>query len=314
MGYWINARTLLVVTTESGNPAWPDTWQGRAEMLDRSTGIRTLASGLTRMLNRFHASPDGCKPSPDGKWLLWSVATAPDHYPETIVSNIDGSRHYPWESGKFDGKYWLNDHVWLVTDHKTFYSVPRIHLYDTNDPLKPRETRVDAPLAGSLITQQSVEKELFDEVDNGTNNFVPFKLGKYRAADYYLNYSDYSTRKNAHPIQTYAIPMPEGADVDDVEVSPDNQWVLYAVAYERIPPLLKLLHRFLPSIAMKPILVKSLWISRTDGDDMHEIGYIEFKDRESLDNNRNWYQLHWLSDSKHIGFIHERSVYTIAVD
>jgi hypothetical protein len=304
-GIGFNGHTLVLVTTVKDS-TFPDPtdWVGRVDILDTSTGKRVPAPGLTRMLNSLHEIPVECDPSPDGKWLLWTVTGGMDRYPIFYVSTLDGSRHYHWEAGKFDTTSWLNDPIWLVRDHQSSEEQPMIHLYDVNVPQRPRKMRANAADTRSLITDLAAWKSAFDIDDTNQQAANEVTIAEYDAAESYLV-------DNPIPKHNSPVPIPATASVQDVKVSPDHSHLLLTLSDVQTKPLQQLLHRFIPAMPLAATMVKSLWTSRTDGTDMHEMGYLEFKDEVEFDNYQ-WRQLQWPSDSKHIAFRYGKSIYMVS--
>ena len=117
--YWLEAHTLLLVTSDSDKDDLlePAKWTGKVERLDTQTNLRVRDPALTHLLNNLHIEPMGCEAVPGGKWLLWTVTETMDHYPNPLVSTLDGQRYYIWPANKFDHQYWLNSYQWIDQEH-----------------------------------------------------------------------------------------------------------------------------------------------------------------------------------------------------
>ena len=186
-GHWLDAHTLLLVT---GDPhsgyRMPSDWTGKVQRLDTRTGQRTTDVGLTSMLNSLHAEPMRCEPSPNGQFLLWVVAVTPDHYPNWILSSLDGKRHYNWEAGKFEEKLWINAYQWshwnpreeeenplassgIETAQGTEGPLPTVYVRDVRHPEKEQKLTANSPQAHALFASLSPDgKEYVLEAQEGS--------------------------------------------------------------------------------------------------------------------------------------------------
>ena len=113
------------------------------------------------------------------------------------------------------------------------------------------------------------------------------------------------------PIQTRILKLPEGVKLIRGEASPQQQSVFYCVNRSRMPPILDWIHRAFPRFEIKPVLTEELWVSRSDGRGMHEIGHVRIPSdpgRTTLGDIR------WLPDGRKISFVYRNLLYVARVE
>ncbi len=102
-----------------------------------------------------------------------------------------------------------------------------------------------------------------------------------------------------------------------IKESPHDRYVFYDLQVEAISPLYKALHRLLPSWKAPSAPRESLWVSRNDATDMHELGSVEIESGRSDIEVRHPDALEaidWLPDEKHLSFVYKNMLYTVPIE
>jgi hypothetical protein len=115
------------------------------------------------------------------------------------------------------------------------------------------------------------------------------------------------------PAQTtshrYSVKLPPNAELQEVEFAPQGDRAAWLIRQQSVPPWSAFLHRLISSYPAKPIVVGSIWISRIDGTEMHELGH-----QRGTDGGQAADDLHWLPDGKHLSYLYKGLVYTVPVE
>jgi hypothetical protein len=102
---------------------------------------------------------------------------------------------------------------------------------------------------------------------------------------------------------------PAGLETEATALSPSGDRLAWACTQSYVSPFNLLLHRFLPQVSIVPQQRFSLWISRVDGSQLHELGYVAAHDNQVVIS-----QLLWLPSGKKLGFTYNDTFYTIPAD
>jgi hypothetical protein len=98
----------------------------------------------------------------------------------------------------------------------------------------------------------------------------------------------------------------------EIELSPRGDRIAYLIWHTE-PDMLPILHYILPRKDQLRTSKSSLWVSRRDGSELHEIGACPMHEQDGR-GERYPKLLHWLPDGKHVSFVYHDSLYTVPID
>ncbi|MCW3098309.1 MAG: hypothetical protein JWL77_3927 [Chthonomonadaceae bacterium] len=316
-------------------------WKGSADLLNIDTGIRTRLSGLTELLQKDTIypilEPSEFQLSPDGAWILWKLSPDPHSFiilPERLnrtkvqrkrlpqspprsdyragvngviaTAHLDGTHYRKWNIGHRDEEFFLDarHQVQMMAEE------PLLVVHDLQNPNKDREYPKQEQ-AKTVLAQCAAQHPIFVTARVGPDGLGQFwieTIDTYRTQDRLelLRASPWDFGAPP-PMQKRRIQMPLGTAMASGDVSPHQQYISYSITVSRVSPVRKWLHRLLPKFDSKPITTEELWISRADGQDMHEIGYVpsEADDIYRLTGTK------WLPDDKHLSFYYNNRLYIV---
>ncbi len=221
----------------------------------------------------------GILPSPDGKWLLRKSREAEF----TMAIETASRRSVQWKSVpriQIDHAWFPDSNHWLefvpAADGKQFQ--PIVHSIGTPD----RQTAV---IPGLLTLIGISSSSRFVTV---TINVNP-ELWEY-------DLEGKKTVPEKHPLA-----FPSACALYEVEGSPDGRHIAYLVQESRDSLITRLLDRVRPrqNDSTKTI---ALWVSRTDGSDLHRVGYERVTEAAGL---------HWSPDCKKLGIFLDDNFYVV---
>jgi len=172
--------------------------------------------------------------------------------------------------------------------------------------------------AGTVLAQFAIQQPVFYQVHTadkrGSDSFA--EIDKYRTEDRLEWISTYpnSERYVREPVQTIAQKLPDRATWVWGEVSPQEQAIWYHLQHSATPPFLDWLHRVFPKFDAKPTLTESLWVSRTDGRGMYEIGHVPTLLDENGELEECIKAIQWLPDGKQISFVYHGKLYITSAE
>ncbi|MCW3096087.1 MAG: hypothetical protein JWL77_1705 [Chthonomonadaceae bacterium] len=314
---WISADQLVVVSTtqrggenfENGDPI---NWHGSADLLNVTTRKRERLTAFTDLLNRTTTFPlvdvSDFEASPDGNWLLWQTYKHRDDLSAPRAAKLDGSHFRAWESNRYEETFFADSH------HLCQLTSEGAILRDLWNPeqdsgyLRPDQTP-------SLLAPFATQRPLFANIPYSQRlaSTGTVEIDRYRTEDRALLHFSWTDPKNKvpWPEQVVKLKLPAYAKLLVETVSPQQQSIVYHLNVSYTPPLLSWLHRMLPKFAVKTTETEELWVSRTDGQGMHKIGYLPFRPGDA-----NAYtvleHLRWLPDGEQISFIHRGKLYVMS--
>jgi len=113
--------------------------------------------------------------------------------------------------------------------------------------------------------------------------------------------------------------LPVKAECWDAQFSPQGDRIVWPLVQEKDTPtpFLTSLRRYLPVFFPKYKPKFSLWVSRINGSQMHQIGYVPLKPNKEyggviLDNVPE--RIYWLPDGKRLSFWLQDTLYTVPAD
>ena len=317
---WRSDHQLLLLTTQGDIAPVPHedylvqtVWHGSADLFDISTRARTHLPGLTNLLNRDSTFPVLTRDSlmsPDGRWCLWRVFETSD-FSSPRMAYLDGTHYHKWPGSPSQDDLFLDaDHFLQMRD-----SNPRMIVRELRDPVQAHRYR-DGKQAEELFVRYAVQHPVYLAVPQ-PNGVIPgdrAEIDTYRSQDrlpFLLSKSN-PRRKAPKPIETRFVPLPESATFYRGQISPQQQSVLYDFRMLSTHPFLAWLHKAIPGIRVKPRVTEELWVSRADGQGMHEIGHISMQTEQNNDLREKLMHVDWLPNGKQISFVYRGMLYVVS--
>ena len=275
---WRSEHQLLLLNSIHGGPLsepirnYKKDWKGFADLLDINTGVRTRLYGLTNLLNEKGeiptVRPDSFS-SPDGTWFLWRSGVYTDIDPFPRMAHLDGTDYRAWSHGSFQRYFYLDArHFVQMTDE-----MPIMTIRDLQNPTKDRVCSTPDQQK-AVLAQHALQQPIIVTIGGFYGGQLTIET--YRTEDSLPMIPDLGNSNHTYPkpLQTYPVKRPEGATIQDYEVSLSQKVIVYHFQVARTHPLLSWLHRFVTKFHFKPTLSEDLWVSRADGGGMCEVGYV----------------------------------------
>ncbi len=298
--------------------AYRDTEKGAiAFRTDIRTGLETTLAGFNQPAERRRLDVDnGCKLSPNGKWLLWHSPDSPNEPVSWFAANEDcttverpvsgtpseenpgpdigGQSAWAWMPGSDS---WLS----LIKGAGGLHAL----LYPLNPHLPVRTIKVTLPKEDVSIwgddpplllgfTQEGLalaaawEQEYTDATEV---HLLSFRLPSGEAG------------------RKITVRLPKPAFIQQIALSPSGDRLAWLLWHDQTPGRFqRFLHRWFSSVKLDSKQIIELWISRTDGSNMHEIGQQELP----ID-SFNFLSLHWTPNGKALSFYYKDALYAIPV-
>jgi hypothetical protein len=315
---WRSERQLLVLNSIHGGPLSENVrndkkdWKGFADLLDIDTGVRNRLSGLTNLLNEKGeiptVRPDSFS-SPDGTWFLWRSGVYKDIDPFPRMAHLDGTDYRAWSHGSRESDFYLDaQHFVQMTDE-----VPVMSIRDLQNPAKDRVCSTPDQ-QNAALAQHAMRQPVIITMD-GFYSAQP-TIETYRTEDSLQMIPDLGNRNHKYPkpLQTHPVNRPEGAIIQDYEVSLSQKAIVYHFQVARIHPLRSWLHRFVTKFHVKPTLTEDIWVSRADGSGMCEVGHVPVKLDEDGNPDNLLDEIHWSPDDKHVSFVYHGMLYVVLAE
>jgi hypothetical protein len=122
-----------------------------------------------------------------------------------------------------------------------------------------------------------------------------------------------SPSRAAMSIREHTIDLPCAAKGVLPYFSPSGDRIAWVFDYTRTAPWRTWLRRFLP-FAPDSRQEESLWISRADGTQMREIGYVKITRTSDDEDDDEIGAVQWTPDGTQLGFLYKRVFYTVPAD
>jgi len=322
---WLSVHHLLLVTTKhealsgkdrNGHPVYKD-WQGSVDVFDTITHTSKHMAALTNLIEQTttfpHSDPNLFETSPDGSWLQWQTSVGGHGRPSTRVAHLDGSYYRGWNASRVEEEFFMDArHLVQMAGEE-----PVMTICDLLDPSQDKQYK-KPDQAKAILAQYAIQQPVFVTFpDSAFNqNLSSAEIDAYRTEDriaLLLALHD-DKQQPSKPIQALKVKLPEGARLRWITVSPQQKSILYHLRISRTPPLLTWLHRILPKIDMQSIENEGLWISRSDGRGMHEIGHLPVPLDANDFNDDLLDYFRWLPDGRQISFVYHSILYVVPAE
>jgi len=262
--------------------------------------------------------------SPDGRWLAWPALR------ELVVSSTDGKTCYTFPGNALDEFHFTNDNLHLieiVTESTPNYhdnSSAKFVIFQPRycvthaiiNTLNTPQTSQNLPVSRSSPLRRDQFNDLgFPDLWTivttktvSANNvlfgyYLRDRMSKAAVQDIY----HMDLTKQGASISQSSIRFPEGLEICEMRFSNRGDRIAWLLSEHYSPPFLTLIHRFFPTYSVRTQTRLSLRISKLDGTDMHEIGYIE-GDVDSM------HDLTWLPSDRDVSFVYQDSLWTAPVN
>jgi len=247
------------------------------------------------MVSDFEASPDGV-------WVQWHAFEHHSDRDLLHASQLDGTHHREWDHDVPAESFFVDAH------HLFQETPPKAILGNLLDSKQDREYHKPEQAMG-FLTPYIRQKPIFIEVDHPSEDVpgMEIPLKTYRTEDQLRSFFLFdSPREALKPIETHRFKLPEGAELYRGEASPSQKSILYYIHASRTPPFLTWLHHIFPHFRTEPTPTEELWVSRSDGQGVREIGHV----RVLADPGHTFLgDIRWLPDGRQISFVYRGMLY-----
>jgi hypothetical protein len=336
--YWLPDQALLLLRYfPLGNGS--NTYS--ASRYDLASHQETPLPGLTAALSKAAYFPDMIQVSPDGKWLRWtdfpSAPVGEDAFVQkVIVASLDGQHREEWHLKDANNYFWLSDSRHWIAVHSIGESQKnRARIYSLDDPRRVQSLKIDPTMP-----------DLYDRWMSVSNDTMLLDTGSWTvqsASDEII-----ALQIDLHSIQSRSrtkVALPPNAEIIDILYSPQGDRIAWVLNLHSTPVFAAFLRRLLPSFSAPPQTALSLWVSRADGSEMHEIGHLQrqieidvpkipvattgpapstnpvgkipqvfLSDSENPKTDTTAEGWQWMPDGKRISFIQKSTLYSVSVE
>jgi hypothetical protein len=273
-------------------------------------------SGKTRSVALGHLPIDGhvyILPSPDGRWALrCDSQRKPDN--QAIAVEVQTGRHRSWpERGDsyHYGQVWLSDsRRWL--EYSTIV-LGYLTIHDVDGSSKsvriPSSTSIPSWPLKDLVTSSDHLLIVDEHLDDTNSQTTP----PWTGVDVY----EYRLLPTMAHLGTIHVTSPPGVKTLAARISPDGDHIIWTCSQSYVSPLAVLVHRWIKRVPAEPQQCFGLWVSRINGNHLHEIGHIRLSpqdDEPRYENPESIFQIHWLPDGKRFSFVYKDTLYTTSLD
>lgn len=245
-----------------------------------------------------------------GIWLHW--INFRDGQPISAAAHMDGTHYREWPTNAFRSGFFLNDRYWIEQDKRD--KPPMFYIIGLDDKSRDRQYLSSDPQVKILLDHGDSLRPppLFaDESDRGGSVEISTYRREDRDAVYQARKGSLSERPQ--PVQKRSIKLPSGMRFISARVSPQNDLLWYHLNRDYVNPWLTFLHFIRPTVSETYIPMESLWVSKADGSDFHEIGSVVVPpDKSQYEGVRHAiYDIKWLPGGKQISFAFQQRLYVV---
>jgi|SRR5579871_621249 len=307
--YWLSTNRLLIFTADQGTPG------EHVDLFDIPSHTRTHLNGLTHLLRRPNTSLLGARSnwelSPRGTWLhvAQESVTSESGY-ESLIVKCDGSqyRHIRDPDNLVVG-FWLDDQHYVEGYSEESQQVAVLNVSDVEHPANDRHYSAFDAMGSKILSEH------YDAHPTRIEMPLDYRYGdplSFEIEEYCAQGRDAS---NVQPLHIYKIALPKDVDrLMDALASPQQTTIIYNLQIARTSDLLTWLHRVVPSVSVKPVITEELWISKSDGQGMREIGHVPGKVDANGDPEDQLNEVQWLPDGKQVSFIYRDMLYVVPAE
>jgi hypothetical protein len=300
----IIGSTPLDNRDDSYFPAVLDTVTGkRAPILSAAAGRANLGGRATDF-----------SVSPDGKWFLWRT-TKVGRAPSWNVCEVEGRRYAeskPVESELPQLRFWTG--AWMPDSRRWVELAgdtkkPFLVIKGVNSGEKDQFIPVHWIPSGPMRTVDLLPNVL--GVTRGGHVIATAALPSSATS---VELFDFAPVANGSAKKISIMLPPEVLSVDEIILSPGGDriaWRLQCIRASRFGAWLqKLFHVKNPGFRN----TVELWISKSDGSGMQEIGHTEAVPNAQYLDSRHPHSIRWTPDSKKLSYLYMNRLYTVPVE
>jgi hypothetical protein len=276
----------------------------------------------------FHESEGSAKAtlvvSPNGRWAAWenfdySRGMGGGAFCGHLFASLDGKHCADWNLDRHARRVgiWLNDSTHWATQVANLkdLTLDRIVVGTVNTP----EQMQTYNLPKSCSLRNGDLTLLYgDCIGESSLRFLAWKPQTTSIAS--LSLVEAKLGQGAYEDRKWAIDSGDRGQIMNVVVSPEGQRIAWVVWTERQPPIYNILRRILRIDALRPKSVATIWVSKLDGTDRHEIGWIDVGPVLPTPNvipsqqpDRLPQQLAWTPDGKDLSYIVDDNLWMVSV-
>ncbi|HLK60450.1 MAG TPA: hypothetical protein VKU00_28065 [Chthonomonadaceae bacterium] len=338
---WLSNSNLLLACSRMGS----DRPQQGLFYQDLETGLQTREPTLEAILFKVEyrrLMPPQYSPqiSPDGAWLLSGIL--PERFFNKpgasgyCLCRTDGTlvRRQEIHDGFLvtrwlaDGRHWIELYGRRIAPagpprarinwNYAPEQIQEIRVYDVDTPGQWRSIPI---AASSSLSQPSISYTLFALTEN---HFLTWERTSTRTNDQVILRE--RDANSTVPLRQYTLTAPGGHRVTQILFSPHGDRILWKLSERRQASIIsqmiqQVTHKF--NAGTERV---SLWVSRLDGSEMHEIGgvnnptLLERSGPIDLETGEYYWgppiprQLRWSPDGKRISFTYNRAIWTVPAD
>lgn len=318
---WVSDHELLV---RHDGPADKKTYHDHIlvaesyvfEIYDVEKRTKTLCNALTDWFNQQYSNWNyQLTLSPDGKRLLLWQNTM--HRRGGGILNLDGTGGRTWEytyAGNIgDWRLaWMSDSQrWSEVGTELGKDEPsQIRIYRVDDvarkafETKSLPSNITSSLNCWVVSPDRLLSADWEPFESDIESTTP------PSAAQAVTISETLLAEKPVPAKTHEILLPKGYELHTMRISPNGDRIVWVLDQRYIPSFRLFLKRWFPRLEAKEEAYQSLWVSRTDGCAMRELGRVSVKPEvvSSLE------EVNWLPGGKRLAFVYENHLFTVTTE
>ena len=278
---WVSDRQVLYAR-KAPNPDMEETYEFVLRNLD--TGVETPLPGLRQRVKQSRGWVGDETLSPDRQWLLFHC-----WYAGTFVCRLDGSQYMEMHTYRANSTaFWVGTQghtIGRVYSDRTLDHILRCTLCDVSFP------KMVTP--GPITLADTEETELA----------------------YQLRQASDETPAKSVTISGQSVRLPFAARIQSAALSPVRDRIALELEGERTIPWLQWLHHYAPALVAPSLSERSVWVlSLQDGQSQYLGRLPVSKSPNPEEETPEIEELQWLPDGRHLSYVFDHVLYTIAVD
>ncbi|MCW3053941.1 MAG: hypothetical protein JWN14_3111 [Chthonomonadales bacterium] len=322
--HWLSDRQILFARGSDHEGLYLYDTRSHNETLLRSVSHRLSVKGEWPE-GTFENRVRTLSVSPDGTRLHWGsgvgIYNGPPYIEPIYSAWVDGSHYFkcsptPAGSGKdyFGDSYarWTADsRHWVAFVNGPDTGGIRAILYDDDPSHKPQtfpaptSDRSGNRLVDMILS--SNDRQSFVHKDH----LLTWAMEGYMPMTSAVNIVDIGIGGRTS-VKSRSIPLLPDTTLVQVMLSPQRDRIAWQQVREEIPEWIRIVRRWFPRMHMQEVQRESLWVSRIDGTERHEIGG---QDRHADEQSTEFLSdLQWVPGSNRLGFRYGAACYTVSAE
>ena len=112
----------------------------------------------------------------------------------------------------------------------------------------------------------------------------------------------------------YNVALPQNREVECLKFSPQGDRIAWVLHEDQTSEMPRILHYVFPHVAVATRHLVSVYVSLTDGSEMHRLGYIEITNKQNEEFDEPVQNIQWLPSGKRLSFLYRNRLYTVAAE